>query len=311
MVRIWAVNFAKFGGASNNEPQDLVGDQHLVAVSVTPPPVSSPLPGFNFRPGVHFPSDDVTNRYTVSPYAPNAVFRGTYPGTGKRSFEMWFYYPGTGVDGLGGWLWSDHDGSTARTGFQMDNAGNLRYYNNSSFVHSQNSISTGWHHVVMTIDRAAVQTEMYFDGVWVDSDPDIPQTTTGSCSIGDNGTGRESNCSMGWCATYDHILTSGEVGQLYDSFLIDSPTPDPYAFINGIVYDNDQNRLAGADVLVYDHLSQKVVDVSLSDPNGLYTARFPSAGEFSIYSTKAGTAGGRASTVTVASGGGVTVNDDL
>lgn len=311
MVKIWSVNFAKFGGSGNNEPQDLIGNQHLTDVSVVEPPKVSPLPGFSHRPGVQFPSDDVTNRYTVNPDAPNAIFRGTFSPTSKRSFEMWFYYPGTGVDGLGGHLWGDHDGSTMRTGFQMDNSGNFRFYNNGSFVHSVSSITTGWHHAVMTIDRPAVETQMYFDGFWVDEDLDIPQTTTGSCTIGDNGSSRESNCSMALCSTYDHVLTSGEVNQLYNSFLIDSPTPDPYAFVNGIIYDNDQNRLEGADVLVYDHLAKKVVDISLSDSNGLYTARFPNAGQFSVYTTKSGTPGGRASTVTVYSGGGVVVNDDL
>lgn len=311
MVRIWAVNFAQFVGAGNDAPKDVVGSQHLTSATATPPTKVSPLPGFSSRPGIYLPSDDTTNRYIVNPAAPNALFRSPYPGTSKRSFEMWFYYPGTGVDGLGGHLWGDHSGSTILTGFQMDNSGNFRFYNNSSFVHSVNSISTGWHHVVMTVDRPAVETQMYFDGLWVDEDLDVPQTTTGTCAIGDIATSRESNCSIGWCATYDHILTSGEVNQLYNGFLLDSPTPDPYAFINGIIYDNGNQRLAGADVLVYDHLSNEVVDVSSSDGNGLYTARFPNVGQFSVYTTKSGTPGGRAATVTVISGGDVVVNDDL
>ena len=310
MIRIWAINFANFGGAGNDEPQDVVGNQHLTVLLGTPLK-TEPLPGFTNRPGIQFESNGFQQRYQVNlSGATNGIFRGSYS-TGKRSFEMWFYYPGTGVDGLGGHLWGDHDGFSMRTGFQMDSSGNFRFYNNSGFVHSVNSISTGWHHVVMTIDRPGVDTQMYFDGVWVDSDADVPQTTTGNCSIGDNGNSRESNCSMGWCATYDHILSSGEVSQLYDSFLIDSPSPDPYATINGIVYDNDLNRLEDADILVFDHLTKKVADITSSDENGLYIARFPSIGQFSVYTTKSGTPGGRASTVTVTSGGNVIINDDL
>jgi hypothetical protein len=53
-----------------------------------------------------------------------------------------------------------------------------------------------------------------------------------------------------------------------------------------------------------------VVDETISASNGLYTVYFPNPGEFSIYTTKSGTSGGRASALTVTSGGDVVVHDE-
>jgi len=166
----------------------------------------------------------------------------------------------------------------------------------------------GWHHAVMTINRSATETLMYFDGLLVDTDLDLPSSVAESARIGDKGVDRESNASLGLCSTYDHVLSSGEVSQLYNDFLADEYVPFPFAALSGIVFSTSGTPLEGANVLVYDHQSDRVLSSNVTSSGGNYLAVFPREGGYSIYTTKSGVAGGRAAPVTVTSGGAVTVH---
>ena len=62
---------------------------------------------------------------------------------------------------------------------------------------------------------------------------------------------------------------------------------------------------------MYDHVNRKVVDDIITGVGGYYNIGIPAPGEYSLYTTKSGTAGGRASSFTVTSGGDITILDDL
>lgn len=307
MIKIWEVDFVKLD--ANSKPQDLVGTQHLNSGSAV---VIAPLPGFIQRPGMSFPSINAGAHYDLyGGSVTNAIFRQTYPGTNRRSFELWFYFNG-GADSIGS-LWAHFNNvPTQLDGFVVDNGNAFRLYLNSSFVYSKAAInSTSWQHVILTVDRAVPQTILYYNGVQVYSSATLPGTSTTTYAwIGGFGS-RESNAFMAKAATYDHILTSGDVSFLYNLGLVDEYTPNPFVARSGTVYDLTGDPLPDATVLVYDHVRETVVSKHKADSNGDYTAVFPYPGEFSIYTTKSGTPGGRASTCTVTSGGGLVVYDDL
>ena len=309
MIRLVELDFTRFSGGV---PIDNVSDTTLSGVTSGSPNLARVMPSFTFRPGAYFTVDNVVDSYTFSVSTvggESLKMSSTYSPTSKRSFVLWYYCYSTSHDtGAINYIW----GGDAN-GFALTSVTGLQYIRDDAQVYATSSgTSVGWHNAVITIDRLNNEYRCYYNGDPVYNDTSIPSTTYNylDATIGQLSTGAEADFGLGYIATYDSILSPVEISILYNNFLLDAKNPYPFTKMVGVVRDVDGATISGANVLLYDHVSHQTVDEAVSDSTGVYTVRFPSPGEYSIYSSKSGTAGGRAASLTVTSGEQIIVYDE-
>jgi hypothetical protein len=201
-------------------------------------------------------------------------------------------------------MWKDGDNGIA---LQDDGLHFVRSGTSVDTVSSGNSI--GWHNATITIDRVSSEYKCYYNAVNTFSDSNLPSSNTNNPIIGQTLSGSESEYALGQVNTYDRVLDTNEISVNYLNFILDAKNPYPFTKMVGVVRDSNEDTLEGANVILYDHTEKTVVDETISESNGVYTVRFPSPGEYSLYTTKSGTVGGRAFTLTVTSGEDIIVYD--
>lgn len=299
MSKIWEVHFTTFSGAV---PLDSVGTQHLTS-SFGTVAIQDPLPQFSVRKGVSFPRDSTKTGYNlVGSSADFARFNAsTY---NKRSYVMWVWKSGSGDSN--GSLWGDGDDSFIRSGFKMQDADlNIVISPGGFWYSSAAGWTTGnWHLLVMTVDTFAPQTLVYLDTNQIVDTTAVPTNNYAYSQIGDLNTARETNCIIGYAATYDHVLNTDEISDIYGSFLVDTNDPEnfPYGEVSGKIFDFGGAPLEDADVFAVDTASNLIVASDVTVSGGEYTLQFPSNGLFAISAYKAGVIGGRVIQATVSGG---------
>lgn len=307
MAKIWEIHYTTFSGGGSNEPQDSVGTSHITSFLGTAPSFVQPIPTFNVRKGVLFEPTGGTTGYNTSSIT-NARF-GTSNYT-QRSFVVWFYKVGSS-DATGA-LWGDGTLSVLRSGIRLATTTLQIMANNVSIYSSATGFGNGaWHNIIVTVDTFAPRTKAYLNNVEILNTATVPSTVYTDASIGDLSTGTEINGILGYTATYNHILTVGEIQDIYDSFLVDSNNPAnfPYAEISGKVFDQGGFPLPGADVTALNPVTDQVVAHYTTTSGGDYLLQFEAAGTFKIVASKPGILGGRVVEATV-SGGQVSLVTD-
>lgn len=309
MVKTAEIDFTSFSGGV---PIDNISSTTLGGTVEGTPTIVPTMPGFTYRPGVYFPIDDVVDRYifdvnTVG--GESLKIASSYVPTSQRSLVFWYYcYSSAHDGGATNYIW----GGDA-SGFAIHSDG-LYFVRDSTVIYTAASgTAVGWHNAVVTMDRVGNEYRCYFDGSPVYNDTTMAALTYSGLNpaIGHPTTVRESDTGVGYVASYDHILSPTDVAVLYTNFLLDSANPYPFVQMVGVVRDVNETVISGANVLVYDHSVHQVVEETLSESNGVYTVNFPNPGEFSIYTTKSGTPGGRASALTVTSGQQIIIYDEV
>lgn len=290
MVKIWEIDFTVFSGVGNNEPQDNVGTQHLTSVVGTPVKIPT-IGGLTNRPGIRFQINNSDQRYEISTAGINAgKFKNSYAPTSKRSFVTWIYVPSTSRDGSDAMIWGDDNSNAYRSGFVINTSNEIDYYVSSSVRYSSPTVTAGsWHMLAMTVDRTLPKTTIYYQGLEVASGTYVPSTTEGfgyRSSIGDTFQTQEPGVDVALIQVYDHILSSGSVAGLYESFILDSAGgEDPIFTLSGTVYDPADTPVSGAPVALYHVEDNEVYERVNSDGNGDYTLHIPFAGDYIIFTS--------------------------
>ena len=290
MVKIWEIDFTTFSGGGNDEPQDNVGTQHLSSVIGTPTKLTT-VGGLTNRPGIRFNINNSDQRYEISTAgANNGKFRNAYSPTSKRSFVLWCYVPSTSRDSDNSIIWGDDNSNTYRSGFMINTSSQFELFVGSSARHTTPAATAGsWHMLAMTVDRTLPKTVLYHQGLEVASGTYVPSTSEGSgyrSSIGDTFQTREPGVDVGLVQTYDHILSSGSIAGLYESFLLDSAGgEDPIFTLSGTVYDTTNTAVSGAPVALYHVEDNEVYERVDADGNGDYVLNIPFAGEYVVFTS--------------------------
>lgn len=307
MTKIWEIHYTYRNG---NTVNDSVGTQHLTTATELFPVVQEPLPLFSERRGISCPIGQPSGSaygYSITGSgATNARFYANL--YNYRSFVAWIWKLGNAdADNTPIWAEGSSIGASAQ-GF-VANAGNLviRLNNNSRYTTAL--ASNQWHMLTMCVDRFGVNTKAYLNDQLVLDRVEIPSGVYAECYIGARTYTREPNIIVGYTTTFDHFLSETEVKYLYDTFLVDSNDPSnfPYATVSGTIFDVSGNPLNGAEVVAYNLASKEIVAHNTTNSIGQYSLDFPTAGQFSISTSKLGINGGRVVQATV-SGGTVEFN---
>jgi hypothetical protein len=319
MVKIWEIDFTNFSGTGNDEPQDNVGTGHLNLVTGTPAKVS-PLPQFNNRPGVRFEETQPHQGYQVDGSDADSVarFQGSYTPTQQRSFVMWFYPHGVTESTAAHqpiWLGRKSSGAFS-SGFSVTTSGTFNFW---ADVHTERYETSAiglntWHLAVMTVDRGSSETVYYFDGSPVYSGSTLPPLSLDNCWIGELGTTWEPEVSLGYVATYDHILSEASVSGIYSTFLIDSLSGDDPAFtLSGTVRDSSGTSVSGAPLYLINVSDNQLYETSESSTSGTYSINVPYSGDYVLATANVvPNIGARALSLTasgVAGSGSITFHD--
>jgi len=306
MIKLSEIDFTRF---TDLVPVDNISNTTLSGTTSGSPNITNVLPDFVFRPGVYFSVDNVADFYEFDSAVSGAEalkIGSTYSPTSKRSFVVWYYsYSSSHDSGNTNYIWGDGD-----NGFALATSG-LEFVRSGTTVATASSgTNVGWHNAIVTVDRLSDEYECYYNANNVYSDSVMPPTNSGNSKMGQLATDSESDTALGYISTYDRVLSQEEVTAMYLNFLLDAKNPYPFTKMVGVVRDLEGDPLPEANVIIYDHVEGLVVDETVSESNGVYTVRFPSPGEYSIYTSKSGTPGGRASSLTVTSGEQIIIYDD-
>ena len=250
----------------------------------------TPLSGFSTRPGwfIDTPS-------TV-PHDNNEVLYFRDTSRPQKTIILWFRI--TSGDGNGDLM---SGGSTYSRDGLYGQGGRLRFVWNGTTVMStlfgvSEYSNNEWHMAVVQSDYINSEMHFYADGNYVN---------TYSAYLPDNNTMLlgSPNCEIGLLQVYDHLLTSGEISDLWNTGLIDALVQQPVATINGTVYGFDSTPISGAVVALFNHSKNDIDSTYNTTSGGAYNLYVPTVGEYSIYTSVPGRTGGRAVPMTVTSGG--------
>jgi len=318
MAKIWEVDFTVFSGASD-VAVDNVGTQDLITPTGTVGMTKvSPLPGFLFRPGLSFPRVGTGVRYEITASdSVNAIFSDSY---NQRSFVC-FYYASGSAWGSSAPLWADFVGSTFYEGWKGGSSSLAVELGNSTVGTYPNSFITtsGWKLAVITVDKLSTASHIYGRSEADDYNSglisQVPFTSaTRTTRIGASSTSKEMKGSLGYVATYDNILTSGTVDNIWNTFLTDSLIGNPPAVVSGIVYDDSEVAVSGADVfLVYNSdLTIGFAGYDVTTSSGTYEIDVPLFGDYTLASSNPPNDGARAVSFTLSGtpgSGSITFHD--
>lgn len=324
--RIFEVDFTR------NDPNNHAIDNVTLTPSISsinPMPQLTTLSGFTYRPGKHTTLGTYESEAflfnTNEPHCPAAVFTtGNRRPYLRRSFVIWFRLTGNQefVTPFTYRIWGEsNSGDTApRDGIFLyatsSTTSVIRLYLNTSnvYAHSSSVPQNVWQSVALTVDRIANQTILYINGSPVSTLANAPANTTNSARIvgmGDNNGSSEAPVQFGYAASYDRVLSSVEISALHANFLVDTEQPYlQFATISGTVRDSSNFTISGAKVVAYDHQLDQIINNTSTNNVGYYQIGFPRPGQYTLFSTKHGSVGGRASTVTVSGDGSVFINDE-
>lgn len=295
MTKIWECDFTGITGSYPIPAYDNVGNQDLTqgwfqngaAAKI------SPLPGFNFRPGVKVDNDNQAQYYNYSDsHTFNAYFSDPYSGTGTRSFVMWVYFVNQGTDTFS-FIWGEgRFWEWPNDGIGRNNR--LISLRGASNHHVTYTIPTsgfpGWHSIIATVDRNTPVAELWVDGVSRGTTTGGFSTTSGGSQwrglIGNWDSSHEGDMQIGYCATYDHILTSGEISAIHSSFLVDAVSAHAPGQVSGVVFDESNQPISGADVfLLHNGNPYEIVDHAYTTSSGYYELGVPWYGDFTLVSS--------------------------
>jgi hypothetical protein len=321
MAKIWEIDFTSFSGSGPGLYDLTSGGGNLLTYTGTIN-IQNPLIGFSNRKGVYFSQQDQAQAYFLyynagSINIPKARFSAAY---NYRSFVMWIYPVGLGDtdywDTGGGYregIWCDSDAPVGSNpcGFaSTGGGGSIELYNyGTTAIVSAGGIVTNneWHLLVATIDRITPKVQLFLDGKLVSTNlVTVMGTTTPTKSqIGDNSSTREGSYYLGYTATYDTILTSGQVQAIYDSFLVDSVAGDAYyQTFSGQVFNNKNEPVPSADIRAYHLVCDEVVSKTTTSGDGSFFMILPYSGTYVIL-TEDAPYGGTNSFPVIATSGGV------
>ena len=306
MAKIWEVDFTVFSGGSSDVALDNIGDQDL-AFGITNIVKVDPLPDFNFRPGVTFRRNGTENRYNLSNTGnSNATFTESY---GQRSYVMWYYNHGSWEARAPIWAEVQSGGDNVQNGWRNNFSNSqLQFFANGSAIANYPThfnTATGWKLIVATINKTSGQTNVYGRsdaGDYFASSTTVPSNSpTFTHMMGDNGTTRESDFSVGYMATFDHILNASEIDAIEEAFLVDETVAVPPGVVSGVVFDSDKVPISGADVfLIFNDNPFQLVDYTSTDGEGFYNLSIPYFGDFTLVSSNPpDTQGARAISLTL------------
>lgn len=310
MSKIWEVDFTSFSGTSELA-YDNVGTQHLLTYYNIEK--VDPLPEFSYRPGITFSIGSSSARYydLTTPVDSNAFWRRSASYT-SRSFVLWVYLPG-GVPNSSYYdsaevpLWVATTTTTTHTdGFLVygGQTGTARLKINTNVIDG-GSLSAGWHLLVATIDVSGNISKFYIDGQYIGSYSGIPSATAATYEIiGQRATSAEGTFSLGYVATYDHILSLSEVVALYNTFLVDSISgDDPYQTFSGTVFGLDGEIVEGSKLYLINTDTDLLVSSDVSTESGIYSLVVPTSGNYVVISVDPPYGGSRSFPMIAASGG--------
>jgi len=309
MSKIWEIDFTSFSGSS---ALDNIGNQDLTVTSGSVKTVK-PLSQFNFRSGVEFNVNSSMEAYNLTAAsATNTFISHSYGVSNQRSFVMWFLRNGTPA--VSGTLWANADSpyTSTKNGIAWGaNPSGIEVIIEDDIIYTSPTISANtWYLSTLVVDRSSNKVEFYLNKDKVAYSGVLPSSGQADLEvIGELSSSLEGEYQLAYTSTYDHALSSTEVGLIYDSYLEDTYNPYYFKQVIGAVYDDEGSALSGANVLLYDHYELEVVDQAVSEAGGLYKLHAPKAGNFSIYSTKSGTSGGAACSITITSSGSVIYYD--
>lgn len=312
MSKIWEVDFTSFSG-STAVAYDNVDSQPMA--TVTGISKVSPLPGFINRGGITLTKISSAQWYDIqnSP-CPNACFRQTY---NRRSFAFWFYNPIT-MNNTSYWdhtyrviMWGSQANvnytSDSDNGIQMDSNGGS--YTLKGRINANNIVDlgdiTGWNFVVICVDRIAVETKFYLNGVLKATTTHLPNSTPGNGEhLGNRFAGNgQGTYSLGYVATYDHALSQDEITAMYNTFLVDSTYGQTaYQTCSGYIYDPGHVPVSGAKLDLIYNASNSLLNSYTTSGDGFYSMILPFSGSYSLLTFKEGV-GSQATSVLATSSG--------
>lgn len=311
MAKIWEVNYTVFSGVSN-VAFDAVGTQHLTSETGIIK-TATPLPDLSIRKGVSFVVDNTIQFYNLtSGSVTNAQYRSGW--SSARSYVCWIY----NKDNLmSGWdsnaddsIWAAVDASdVVLDGFFVEAVTNkkLAAKINGTSYHSAVD-SQGWHLMVLTVDKGATQSKFYVDNVLVQSVAAVVGVAAPSAEvIGSRLTTKEGNFYLGYTATYDEILTSGQINTIYNTFLKDTNAlGNAINTLSGTLYNTPGVTVSGAYLYAIHQDTGKVESSGVSSGNGEFALELPFSGGYAITAIS-GSSMGSASLFVSATSSGVTV----
>ena len=307
MSLIWEVDYTSFSGSSNIA-YDNVGSQHLT--TYTNLTKVSPAAGFTYRPGISTTVDGANDYYNIASGGSNttkAWWSDSYSPTSRRSFVCWVYFPSTSTEGSS-CVWGDSAATTyADEGINRTNRVlSITLNNTTIFSYTiPGDGFPGWHSIIVTVDRTVPQSKLYVDGILRGTSSSVAATSSMTYRrIGQNNASQEQAMSLGYTATYDHILTSGEVTSIYNTGLVDRLLANPYQSCSGTIYGLSGLPVSGSTVYVIYDTNKQVVSTTTTTASGYYEVDLPYSGSYVLVSD-AGLLDGVASVKVLATSSGV------
>jgi len=308
LAKIWEVDFTKFDPPSSANAVDNIGTENITSDTNI---VKGLLPGFTYRPGVIFDQDNgIVSTYTLTTGSnPSALFAGNYS---QRSFVIWYYAIGDGPWENRSTLWGHQYGySNPREGWTMYSSSLILRadYNTVATYPISFTETAGWKLLVCLMDKSTGTcrgigrslAEDYDSG----SQPFVSASSPQEAAVGDDNSSREISASIGYMATYDHILSIAEIDAIEDAFLRDSINGETsVAELQGIVVDEGFNIVPSADVTLFNNDLNILVAHDTTTTSGTYSIDIPYYGNYTVTASHPPNTGAIALPFTVSGSGG-------